>query len=86
MTKSRARMTKSRARMTKSRALMAKSWARMRIFENILEHVVKHPVESVKTFGWMYVILFDTGDHQVYQLLEEPLLFYFYCSTSKFYF
>ena len=37
-----------------------------RIFENYLWHVVKHCVESMKGFGWMYLIARDTGDHELY--------------------
>ena len=44
-----------------------------RIFENNLGHVVKHPVESMKSFGWMHVIVLDTGDHELYLFVEEPL-------------
>ena len=45
-----------------------------RIFENNLWHVVKHSVESMKGFGWMYVIVLDTGDQELYLFAEEPLL------------
>ena len=45
-----------------------------RIFENNLGQVVKHRVESMKAFGWMYVIVLDTGDHELYLFAEEPLL------------
>ena len=44
-----------------------------RIFENNMGHVVKHPVESMKSFGWMHVIVLDTGDHELYLFVEEPL-------------
>ena len=44
------------------------------IFENNLRHVVKHSVESMKGFGWMYIIALDTGDHELYLFVEEPLL------------
>ena len=33
-----------------------------KIFENNLWHVVKHSMESMKGFGWMYIIVLDTGD------------------------
>ena len=45
-----------------------------RVFENNLGHVVKHTVESMKAFGWMYIIVIDTGDHELYLVVEEPLL------------
>ena len=45
-----------------------------RIFENNLEHVVKYPVESMKAFEWMYIIVLDTSDHELYLYVEEPLL------------
>ena len=45
-----------------------------RIFEDNLWHVVKHFVESMKGFGWMYIIALDTGDHELYLFVEEPLL------------
>ena len=37
-------------------------------------HVVKHSVESMKDFGWMYIIALDTGDYELYLFVEEPLL------------
>ena len=52
----------------------------LKIFENNLWHVVKHSVESMKGFGWMYIIALDTGDHELYLFVEEPLLIK---STSK---
>ena len=45
-----------------------------RIFENNLGHVVKPPVESMKAFGWMYIIVLDTGDHELYLFVKERLL------------
>ena len=55
-------------------------WKFQRIFENNLGHVVKHSVESMKGFGWMYIIALDSGDHELYLFVEEPLLMK---STSK---
>ena len=37
-------------------------------------HVIKHSMESMKDFGWMYIIALDTGDHELYLFVEEPLL------------
>ena len=51
-----------------------------RIFKNDLWYVVKHSVESMKGFGWMYIIALDTGDHELYLFIEELLLIK---STSK---
>ena len=51
-----------------------------RILENILGYVVKHPVESIKAFRWMYIIVRDTSDHELYLFVKEPLLLN---STSK---
>ena len=45
-----------------------------RIFANDLRYVVKRSVESMKTFGWMYIIVLDTGDHELYLFIKEPLL------------
>ena len=45
-----------------------------RTFANDLRYVVKRSVESMKTFGWMYIIGLDTGDHELYLFIEEPLL------------
>ena len=45
-----------------------------RIFANDLRYVVKRSVESMKTFGWMHIIVLDTGDHELYLFIEEPLL------------
>ena len=42
-----------------------------RVFENNLGHV-KHFVERMKGFGWMYIIALDTGDHEFYLFVEEP--------------
>ena len=50
------------------------------IFENNLWHVVKHSVKSMNGFKWMYIIALDTGDHELYLFVEEPLLIK---STSK---
>ena len=44
-----------------------------RIFENNLGHVVKHSVEGMKAFGSMYIVALDTGDHELYLCVEEPL-------------
>ena len=41
--------------------------------ENNLCHVVKHSVETMKAFGWTYMIALDTGDHELYLFVEEPL-------------
>ena len=51
-----------------------------KMFENNLWHVVKHYVEIMKGFGWMYITALDTGDHELYLFVEEPLLIK---STSK---
>ena len=45
-----------------------------RIFENNLGHVIKRPVKSMRAFGSMYIIVLDTGDHELYLFVEEPLL------------
>ena len=45
-----------------------------KIFENNLGHVVKHPVERMKAFGWMYIIVLNTGDRELYLFTEEPFL------------
>ena len=45
-----------------------------RIFKNNPEHVAKHPVESMKVLRWMYIIVLDTGDHELYLFVAEPLL------------
>ena len=37
-------------------------------------HVVKHPAESIKAFGSMYIIVPDTVDHELYLFVEELLL------------
>ena len=42
-----------------------------RIFENNLWHVVKHSVESMKGFGWIYIIALDTGDQNFTYLLKN---------------
>ena len=44
------------------------------IFKNNLRHVLKHPVKSMKALGWMYIIVVDTGDHELYPFVEGPLL------------
>ena len=36
-----------------------------KILENMLGHVVKHPVESIKAFRRMHVIVLDTADHEL---------------------
>ena len=48
--------------------------------KNNLWHVVKHSVESLKGFRWMYMIALDTGDQELYLFVEGPLLIK---STSK---
>ena len=35
------------------------------VLENMLGHVVKHPVESIKAFRRMYIIVLDSGYHEL---------------------
>ena len=45
-----------------------------RILKNNLEFLVNHPVGSMKAFVWMYIIVLDSCDHELYLFVEKTLL------------
>ena len=57
-----------------------------RIPENILEHVAKHPVESIKAFQWMYIIVLDPGYHELLPTCWRTATAKFYCQAAGFHF
>ena len=57
-----------------------------KILENMLGHVVKHPVESIKAFRRMHVIVLDTADHELLPICWRAVTVKFYFQAAGLYF
>ena len=49
-----------------------------KVLENMLGHIVKHPVESIKAFRRMYIIVLDSGYHELWPIYWKTVTVKFY--------